>query len=161
MTDLTHLIDTARQQSLGDLPRRTARTVPGKVAVVDGPVSMTYAELAACVDRTAAALHDAGLRKGDRIALLSHNCWQFAVLDFATARLGLVLVPVNFMLGASEIAFILRPPSPRAGSTGRSGRRSARAARTSVAPGGRTPRPGSTSTARRPRCTSPTTTRCA
>jgi fatty-acyl-CoA synthase len=104
---LTSLIDTARQQSLGDLPRRTARTSPDKVAIVDGPTTLTYAELAACVDRTAAALADAGLVKGDRIALLSHNCWQFAVLDFATARLGLVLVPINFMLGAGEIAFIL------------------------------------------------------
>src|SRR5690242_14069832 len=104
---LTSLIDTARQQSLGDLPRRTARTSPDKVAIVDGPTTLTYAELAACVDRTAAALAEAGLVKGDRIALLSHNCWQFAVLDFATARLGLVLVPINFMLGAGEIAFIL------------------------------------------------------
>ena len=48
-----------------------------------------------------------GFRKGDRIALLSHNCWQYAVLAFATARAGVVLVPINFMLGAEEIAFIL------------------------------------------------------
>ncbi len=113
-TDLTALISTARQQSLGDLPRRTARTVPGKVAIVDGPTTLTYAELAACVERTAAALADAGLVKGDRVALLSHNCWQFAVLDFATARLGLVLVPVNFMLGAGEIAFILAKAGAKA-----------------------------------------------
>src|SRR4051794_27356343 len=50
---------------------------------------------------------EAGLTKGDRLALLCHNCWQFAVLDFATARIGVVLVPVNFMLGGDEIAFIL------------------------------------------------------
>src|SRR5208282_731811 len=48
-----------------------------------------------------------GLKKGDRLALLSHNCWQFAVLSFATARLGVILVPVNFMLGPGEIAYIL------------------------------------------------------
>ncbi|GAA1914589.1 acyl-CoA synthetase [Nocardioides marmoribigeumensis] len=107
MSDLTSLISTARQQSLGDLPRRTSRNAPDRVALVDGPTTMTYVELAACVDRTAAALAAEGLVKGDRVALLSHNCWQFAVLDFATARLGLVLVPVNFMLGAHEIAFIL------------------------------------------------------
>ena len=40
----------------------------------------------------------AGCAKGDRLALLSHNCWQFAVVAFATAKLGVVLVPVNFML---------------------------------------------------------------
>jgi fatty-acyl-CoA synthase len=59
------------------------------------------------VNRAVAALWDNGFRKGDRIALLSHNCWQYAVLAFATARAGVVLVPVNFMLGAEEIGFIL------------------------------------------------------
>ena len=101
------LIRAARQQSLGDLPRRSARRLPDKVAIIDGDVRLTFAELDAAVDRTAAAMADAGLAKGDRLALLCHNCWQFAVLDFATARIGVVLVPVNFMLGADEIAFIL------------------------------------------------------
>src|SRR6476469_7518730 len=97
----------ARSQSLGDLPRRTARRAPDKLALVDGPTRLTFAELDAVVDRAAAALADAGLAPGDRLALLCHNCWQFAVLDFAAARVGVVLVPVNFMLGAEEIAFIL------------------------------------------------------
>ncbi|MGZ4556657.1 MAG: fatty acyl-CoA synthetase, partial [Mycobacteriaceae bacterium] len=57
--------------------------------------------------RTAAALDAEGITKGDRVALLSHNCWQFAVLSFATARLGVILVPINFMLGADEIAYLL------------------------------------------------------
>ena len=56
---------------------------------------------------TAAALAARGLKNGGRLALLSHNCWQFVVLSFATARLGVVLVPVNFMLGPAEIAYIL------------------------------------------------------
>jgi fatty-acyl-CoA synthase len=97
----------ARQQTLGDLPRRTARRFPDKPALVDGDTRLSFAELDAVVDRTAGALHELGLRKGDRLALLSHNCWQFAVLSFATARIGVVLVPINFMLGADEIAYIL------------------------------------------------------
>ncbi|HET6940168.1 MAG TPA: AMP-binding protein, partial [Nocardioides sp.] len=101
------LISTARQQSLGDLPRRTARRYPDKPAIIDGATRLTFAELDAAVDRAAAAMAAAGLTKGDRLALLCHNCWQFAVLDFATARIGVVLVPVNFMLGGDEIAFIL------------------------------------------------------
>lgn len=100
-------VQRARRHALGDLPRRTAARVPDKVAIIDGDVSLTFAELDAVVDRVAAALVDAGLGKGDRLALLSHNCWQFAVLDFATARVGVVLVPINFMLNAEEIAFIL------------------------------------------------------
>lgn len=59
------------------------------------------------VDRVAAALYRSGLRKGDTLAILSHNCWQFPVLSFATARIGVVFVPVNFMLTAHEVAYIL------------------------------------------------------
>ncbi|HEX5089933.1 MAG TPA: fatty acyl-CoA synthetase [Nocardioides sp.] len=105
--ETSELISTARQQSLGDLPRRSARRYPDKVAIIDGPTRITFAELDAAVDRAAAAMAGAGLAKGDRLALLCHNCWQLAVLDFATARIGVVLVPVNFMLGGEEIAFIL------------------------------------------------------
>jgi fatty-acyl-CoA synthase len=107
-SDLTsRLTSSARQQSLGDLPRRSARRRPDKLAIVDGGTRLTFAELDAAVDRAAAAMAEAGLVKGDRLALLCHNCWQFAVLDFATARIGVVLVPINFMLGGDEIAFIL------------------------------------------------------
>ncbi|MBB6628554.1 AMP-binding protein [Nocardioides sp. KIGAM211] len=100
-------VQQARQHALGDLPRRTARRFPDKPAVIDGDVTLTFAGLDAAVDRAAAAIADAGLAKGDRLALLSHNCWQYAVLNFAAARVGVVLVPVNFMLGGAEIAFIL------------------------------------------------------
>lgn len=107
MSDAELDVQIARQQSLGDLPRRTAQRVPDKLAIIDGATRLTYAELEATVDRTAAAIAAAGLVKGDRLALLCHNCWQFAVLDFAAARVGVVLVPINFMLGADEIAYIL------------------------------------------------------
>ena len=101
------LVDLARRHAVGDLTRRTERRTPHKLALVDGDQRLTYAELDSLVDRAAAALADAGLVHGDRLALLSHNCWQFVVLSFATARLGVILVPVNFMLGADEITFIL------------------------------------------------------
>ena len=102
-----HAVSQARQHSLGDLPRRSARRFGSRTAIVDGDTRFTFAELDAVVDRTAAALDAAGLTQGDRLALLSHNCWQFAVLSFATARRGVVLVPVNFMLNPEEIAYVL------------------------------------------------------
>jgi fatty-acyl-CoA synthase len=100
-------IARARQHSLGDLLRRTALRYPDKLAVVAGERRVSFAEFDAAVNRCANNLAGKGLGKGDRLALLSHNSWQFAVLAFATARLGVVLVPVNFMLNAEEIAFIL------------------------------------------------------
>jgi fatty-acyl-CoA synthase len=101
------LVGLARRQGISEMLHRTAARVPGKLAIVNGQTRLTFAELEAAVSRTAAALAAEGLGKGDRLAILSHNCWQFAVLSFATARLGVVLVPVNFMLGPGEIAYIL------------------------------------------------------
>ena len=45
--------------------------------------------------------------KGDRVAVLSRNSHAFAVLRFAVARIGAILVPINFMLNPEEINFIL------------------------------------------------------
>lgn len=101
------VVAQARGHALGDLPRRSAARFPDKLAVVDGDVRLTFAEFDRRVDEVAAGLSRAGLAEGDTLALLSHNCWQFAVLAFATARLGVVLVPVNFMLRSAEIAYIL------------------------------------------------------
>ena len=100
-------IGRARQHSVGDLLHRTAARYPDKLAVVAGDLRVTFAEFDAAANRTAHALTARGLAQGDRLALLSHNSWAYAVLAFATARLGVVLVPVNFMLNAAEIAFIL------------------------------------------------------
>jgi fatty-acyl-CoA synthase len=107
-------ISTARQHALGDLPRRTALRHPDKPAIVDGATTLTFAGLDAAVDRAAAAITDAGLGQGDKLALLCHNSWQYAVLVFATARVGVVLVPINFMLGADEVGFILDHSESRA-----------------------------------------------
>jgi fatty-acyl-CoA synthase len=112
--DTTAAVARARQHGLGDLLHRTAAKEPDKPAVVEGEHRFTFAEFESAVDRAAAALDERGLRKGDRLALLSHNSWQFAVLVFATARIGVVLVPVNFMLTAPEVAFILGHSGARA-----------------------------------------------
>ncbi|YCN58149.1 fatty acyl-CoA synthetase [Rhodococcus erythropolis] len=110
----TKRISAARQLTIGDIPRRSARRFPSKVAIVNEGRSFTFAEFEDAVERTSRAIIDAGLRKGDRIALLSHNCWQFAVLNFATARSGTILVPINFMLKPGEIAYILDDCTPDA-----------------------------------------------
>lgn len=107
MNELDTVLAAARSHALGDIPRRPARKHPDKIALIDGEVSLTFAEFERLVDRATAALQDNGFGPGDRVAVLSHNCWQYAVLAFATARAAVVLVPINFMLTAEEIAFIL------------------------------------------------------
>jgi fatty-acyl-CoA synthase len=106
--ELPGRVASARSHGLADLLRRSAARFPGKTAIIDGPRALTFAELDAAVSSAAAALRGRGLRPGDRVALLARNSVHFAVLNFAAARAGLVLVPINFMLTSEEVAFILR-----------------------------------------------------
>ena len=96
------------RQTLGDILHRSAAREPRKVAIVCGGVSWTFAELDAIVDRVAGGLAGIGVQQGDRVAVLSRNSHAFAALRFALARMGAVLVPINFMLNADEAGFILR-----------------------------------------------------
>ena len=92
---------------MGDLLRRSAVRYPDRTAIVDGDLQRTYRELDDAVNRAANALAERGLVKGDRLALLGHNSYGFVVTYFACAKLGLICVPVNYMLGAGEVGYIL------------------------------------------------------
>jgi fatty-acyl-CoA synthase len=100
-------LDIARRHALGDLLRRSAQRDPDKTAIVYGDLRESYASLDATVNRTANALAARGVRQGDRIALFSHNSHGFVVASLALARLGAIMVPINFMLGAEEVRYIL------------------------------------------------------
>lgn len=107
MNDLIH------RQTLADLLRRSAARFPARTAIVCGDTRWTYAEFDALVSRLAAGLAGRGIAKGDRVAVLARNSHAFAALRFALARLGAVLVPINFMLKAEEAAYILRHAGAR------------------------------------------------
>ncbi len=104
---LAATIAHARRHTLGDLVRRTASRAPDKTALIHRDLRQSYAELDATINRTANAMAQRGVVKGDRIALLSHNNHAYVVTCLALARLGAITVPVNFVLGAAEVAFIL------------------------------------------------------
>jgi fatty-acyl-CoA synthase len=106
--DLGALVQTARAHTIGDLLRRSARRHPAKVAIRCGTVVWTYREFDAVCNSLARGLSGRGISVGDRVAIVSRNSHAFAAMRFALARVGAVLVPVNFMLNADEIAFILR-----------------------------------------------------
>lgn len=64
------------------------------------------------VSSVAAGLVECGVAKGDRVALLSRNSADFAVIAWASARLGAILVPINFMLTADEVGYIVGNSEP-------------------------------------------------
>ena len=97
-----------RRQTLADLLRRSAARTPNKLAVVCGETRWTYAEFDRISERVAAGLAERGVTKSTRVAVLARNSHAFVAMRFALARLGAVLVPINFMLKAEEVAYILR-----------------------------------------------------
>ena len=92
---------------LNELLPKAVKLYPAREAVVCGDVRMDYACFAGRVWRLAKALSSLGLRKGDRMAILHENCHVFLEAYFATAHLGLILVPLNIRLAAKEMAMIL------------------------------------------------------
>lgn len=107
-------MDTAIwRHALGDLLRRSAARSPSRTAIRCGQIAWTYAELNALCNRLAAGLVGCGIARGDRVAILARNSHAFAAMRFALARLGAVLVPINFMLRAEEAAYILRHSSAK------------------------------------------------
>jgi len=106
-TDISSTISKARGQTIGDILRRSARREPNRLAVSCGSVNWTFAELDAICNRLGRGLLGLGVAKGDRVAVLSRNSHVFAALRFAVARIGAILVPINFMLNPDEINFIL------------------------------------------------------
>lgn len=97
-----------RRQTIADLLHRTAKRYPHKTGLICGDTRWTFAEFDAVVDRVAAGLTGLGVGHASRVAVLARNSHGFAAMRFALARLGAVLVPINFMLKAEEVAFILR-----------------------------------------------------
>jgi fatty-acyl-CoA synthase len=70
--------------------------------------SYTYRELGAAVDELARGLIAAGLQKGDRVGIWSPNCAEWTLVQYATAKLGVILVNVNPAYRTSELEYALR-----------------------------------------------------
>ena len=97
-------------ETIGATLRRTARTHGDTEALVDVPTGRrwTYAQLDADVDRVCAGLLGLGLSQGDRLAIWSPNVAEWVLVQYATARLGVVLVTINPAYRAHELAYVLK-----------------------------------------------------
>ena len=74
---------------------------------VEQQVRFTYGELSEAVDRVARGLLARGLDKGDRVGIWSPNCYEWVLVQYATARLGVVLVTINPAYRTHELAYVL------------------------------------------------------
>ncbi|WP_019633566.1 AMP-binding protein [Actinomadura atramentaria] len=92
---------------------RTAARHPDNDAVVDGGRRWTYARFDAEVDAVATGLLNLGVGTGDRVGIWAPNCAEWMILQYATARIGAVLVNVNPAYRVHELEYVLNQAGVR------------------------------------------------
>ncbi|MFH1529413.1 MAG: AMP-binding protein [Pseudomonadota bacterium] len=92
--------------NFGEVVSVNAAKWPGREALTDARRRHTWATFDERTSRLANALLGMGLRKGDKVAILLENCIEIIELFAATARAGLVAVPINFRLVADEVLYV-------------------------------------------------------
>jgi long-chain acyl-CoA synthetase len=100
--------------NLASLLRNSARRYPQLTAAIDGERRLTYAELDEAARRFAGELLARGLGQGDKVALLVPNVPAFTIAYFGILYAGGVVIPLNSLLVANEVAFQLEDGDARA-----------------------------------------------
>ncbi|MEU6238772.1 AMP-binding protein [Kitasatospora sp. NPDC047058] len=97
-------------ETIGTALDRAVRSFPDREALVDLPSGRrwTYRELAAEADRVATALLTLGVGRGDRVGIWAPNCAEWVFVQYATARIGAILVTVNPGYRTHELEYVLR-----------------------------------------------------
>lgn len=93
--------------SVGKIASKRAALTPEKTAVIFEDTPITYSALNQEINRVANFFTGKGLRKGDRVAVDLLNCPEFLACYLASAKLGLIFVPLNFRMISREIAYQL------------------------------------------------------
>jgi fatty-acyl-CoA synthase len=98
------------EETIGANLERAVATYPDREALVSRhqAIRYTYAELDAAVDEVARGLLALGLERGDRLGIWSPNCAEWVLIQYATAKIGVILVTVNPAYRSSELEYVLR-----------------------------------------------------
>jgi long-chain acyl-CoA synthetase len=98
---------TTSPRNVSGLLTRTASDHPARTAIVFGGDRISYEELDAASNRVANLLTERGVRPGEKVALSCANIPQFTTIYFGILKAGAVVVPLNVLLKAREIAYHL------------------------------------------------------
>ncbi|WP_024796017.1 class I adenylate-forming enzyme family protein [Tomitella biformata] len=101
--------------NLNTLLESTARKFPAKDALIHGKRRLTYAELLAASRRAATVFAEAGVGRGDKVAVMTTNTPEFVIAAFGIWRAGGVLVPVNHKLQVPEVRYTIEHSGARVG----------------------------------------------
>ncbi|MGB0631932.1 MAG: class I adenylate-forming enzyme family protein [Alphaproteobacteria bacterium] len=91
----------------GDMLRRAAFRFPGKTAIIWDGQHTSYTDLNADANRFAHALHGLGLKKGDKVGIISRNRTEYGIVFFGAAKSGCILVNVSVLYAPDELEYVL------------------------------------------------------
>jgi len=102
-------------ETIGENLDRTVLAFPDRDALVDRAAGRrwSYAELAADVNALALGLLDLGIAKGDRVGIWAPNCAEWTLLQYATAKIGAILVNINPAYRVHELEYVLNQSGVR------------------------------------------------
>ncbi|MCP4757726.1 MAG: AMP-binding protein, partial [Proteobacteria bacterium] len=98
--------------TLYSIMKRNARIHRQQTAWICGSERISHREFLTTVDRLTIGLLAAGLKKGDRIAVLSQNNLEFIYLYGAAAKMGAIMLPINWRLQPEEVEYVIRDGTP-------------------------------------------------
>ena len=102
------LAERFRDLTVAQALESQAAAHPDRIFLVYGERKLTYRQVEAQASAMAAALHELGIERGDRIALTLPNWPEFVVSAFAAAKLGAIVVPLNPRYTVPELKYMLR-----------------------------------------------------
>lgn len=107
-------MDRARRQTIADMFSKTVRKHKDKVALIFNEERYTYQELEHLAIQTAGKLYDAGLRRGDRIAVYGKNSDKYVIVWLASLYGGFIHVPINYALTGEALSYMVKQSGAKA-----------------------------------------------
>jgi len=101
------------QQTLPQLVRDAAKRFGADEALLDGDLSLSFAELEARIKTTVRALMASGVERGDRVAIWAPNIAEFVISALAIHSSGAVMVPINTRFKGAEAAYVIERSQAR------------------------------------------------
>ena len=93
--------------------QRNAKIQKDRVAWVSGEERISHLEFLEKIDRLACGLMNAGLERGDRIGILAQNSMEYIYLYGAAAKIGAVMLPINWRLQPEEVEYVISDGEPK------------------------------------------------
>lgn len=102
-----------RDYTIYDFIHRNATLYPNRDAIVFNEQRLTHKEYKETVDRLAAGLTAAGVTQGDRLGVVAHNSDEYMILYGAAAKIGAIVLAVNWRFQPEEVSYVLKDCTPK------------------------------------------------